>query len=119
MADIDRSRVLEAVPERANDGCDSLWKSLTFQQLGSAKSVAAYMWQSYMNSTRMSVPQARIFHDKFHISKYLGEAVDKVRRSERLELKQVGESSLTRLRQLLLYNEENLEQDDYFEVLTI
>jgi transposase len=72
-----------------------------------------------MTSTMKNVPEAKIVHDKFHIAKYLGEAVDKVRRTEHRELKQDGESPLTGLRQLLLYNEENLDEDDYFEVLTI
>lgn len=119
MTDIDRSRVLEVAPGRTIAACDSLWKSLSFEQLGSVKSVAVDMWQAYMTSTQTNVPQAKIVHDKFHIAKYLGEAVDKVRRSEHRELKQHGESPLTGLRQLLLYNEENLGEDDYFEVLTI
>jgi transposase len=32
------------------------------------------------------LPEADIVHDKFHIAKYLGEAVDKVRRSEHKSL---------------------------------
>jgi transposase len=119
MTDIDRSRVLEVVPERTIAACDLLWESLTFEQLGSVKSVALDMWQAFMTSTMKNVPEAKIVHDKFHIAKYLGEAVDKVRRTEHRELKQDGESPLTGLRQLLLYNEENLDEDDYFEVLTI
>ena len=67
----------------------------------------------------MPYPAASLVHDKFHIAKYLGEAVDKVRRSEHRELKKEGDSPLTGLRQLLLYNEENLDEDAYYEVLTI
>ena len=72
-----------------------------------------------MTSTAKNVPEARIVHDKFHISKYLGEAVDKVRRAEHRELSKSGESPLAGLRQLLLYNEENLDEDSFFEVLKI
>ena len=72
-----------------------------------------------MTSTAKNVPEAKIVHDKFHILKYLGEAVDKVRRAEHRELNKDGESPLTGLRQLLLYNEENLDEDSFFEVLTI
>ena len=119
MTDIDRSRVLEVVPGRTIAACDSLWESLSFEQRGSVKSVSVDMWQAYMTSTQTNVPEAKLVHDKFHIAKYLGEAVDKVRRSEHRELKQDGKSPLTGLRQLLLYNAENLQEDDYFEVLTI
>lgn len=119
MTDIDRSRVLEVVPERTIAACDSLWNSLTSEQLGTVRSVAMDMWQAFMSSTAKIVPGAKIVHDKFHIAKYLGEAVDKVRRAEHRELKKEGDSPLTGLRQLLLYNEENLDEDSFFEVLTI
>lgn len=36
----------------------------------------------FETSTEDNVPNASIVHDRFHISKYLGEAVDKVRRAE-------------------------------------
>jgi transposase len=119
MTDIDHSRVLEVVPERTIAACDKLWKTLTKQQLGQVKSVSMDMWQAFMSSAAKNVPKAKIVHDKFHIAKYLGEAVDKVRRAEHRELNQDGESPLTGLRQLFLYNEENLDEDSYFEVLTI
>jgi transposase len=119
LTDIDQSRVLEVVPERTIAACDSLWKTLTKQQLEHVQSVSMDMWQAFMSSTTKNVPNAKIVHDKFHIAKYLGEAVDKVRRSEHRELKEEGESPLTGLRQLFLYNEENLDEDSYFEVLTV
>jgi transposase len=50
------------------------------------------MWQAFMTSTRQCVPQAKIVHDKFHVAKYLGEAVDRVRRAEHKELNQTGDS---------------------------
>ena len=119
LTDIDRSRVLEVVPERTIAATDFLWQTLTPEQLASVQSVAMDMWQAFMSSTTANVPEAKIVHDKFHISKYLGEAVDKVRRAEHRELQKEGDSPLTGLRQLLLYNEENLDEDSYFEVLTI
>src|SRR6056297_771271 len=119
MTDIDRSRVLEVVPERTTAACDSLWKSLTPEQIESVRSVAMDMWQAFMSSAAKNVPWAKIVHDKFHVARYLGEAVDKVRRSEHRKLRKDGDSPLTGLRQLLLYNEENLDEDAYFEVLTV
>ena len=41
------------------------------------------------------MPHADIVHDKFHISKYLGEAVDAVRKQEHRSLSQAGKSPLT------------------------
>ncbi len=72
-----------------------------------------------MRSTAANVPDANIVHNRFHISKYLGEAFDKARRAEHREWKQERDSPPTGLRQLLLYNEENRDEDSYLEVLTI
>lgn len=100
MTDIDRSRVLEVAQERTIVACDSLWGTLTKDKLASVQSVAMDMGQAFMTSTAKNVPEAKIVHGKFHISKYLGEAVDKVRRAAHRELNKDGESSLTGLQQL-------------------
>ena len=68
------------------------------------------MWQAFENSVRKNAPQADIVHDKFHISKHLNEAVDKIRRQEHKQLKQEGDERLTGSKQLWLYNEENIRE---------
>ncbi|MHC4488056.1 MAG: ISL3 family transposase [Planctomycetota bacterium] len=40
------------------------------------------MWKPFMNSTKTHAPQAAVLFDKFHVMRHLGEALDKVRRSE-------------------------------------
>lgn len=40
------------------------------------------MWKSFMNATKDLLPDAEIVHDRFHLVKYLNNAVDKVRRRE-------------------------------------
>ena len=41
------------------------------------------MWKAFRNSTsRRHAPQASILYDKFHVLRHLGEALDKVRKSE-------------------------------------
>ncbi len=47
-----------------------------------------------MSAARQCVPQADIVHDKFHVSKYLGEAVDALRKQEHRRLSQAGSSPL-------------------------
>jgi transposase len=76
LTDIDRSRVLDLVPERKLVAAVSLLETLTPAQRASVKAVAMDMWPAYMSATRQCMPQADIVHDKFHVSKYLGEAVD-------------------------------------------
>lgn len=113
LTDIDNKRVLEVALERTIEAADSLWKTLSKKQLKAVKSVSMDMWQAFMSSAQSYVPKAEIVHDKFHIAKYLGEAVDKVRRAENKVLKKDGDETLKGSRQLWLYNMENLDQDRF------
>ena len=95
LTDIDRSRVLDLVPDRKLEAATGLLKTLTQTQRVAVKAVAMDMWPAYMSAARQCMPQADIVHDKFHISKYLGEAVDAVRKQEHRTLCQAGTSPLT------------------------
>jgi transposase len=95
LTDIDRSRVLDLVPERKLEAAKSLLGTLSPTQRASVKAVAMDMWPAFMSAAQMCIPQADIVHDRFHVSKYLGEAVDAVRRQEHRSLAQAGTSPLT------------------------
>ena len=95
MTDIDRSRVLDLVPGRKLEAAAGLLQTLTPGQRTSVKAVAMDMWPAYMSAARKCLPQADIVHDKFHIAKYLGEAVDATRRQEHRALTKAGNSPLT------------------------
>ena len=77
------------------------------------------MWEPFIQTIQKQVPDADIVHDKFHVSKYLGEAVDKVRRQEHKELLAQGDETLKGTRQLWLYNPQNFspEQAEEFSAL--
>jgi transposase len=94
LTDIDRSRVLDLVPERKLEAAEGLLQTLTPVQRASIKAVAMDMWPAYMSAVRNCLPQADIVHDKLHVSKYLGEAVDTVRKQEHRKLSQAGTSPL-------------------------
>jgi transposase len=111
MTDIDNRRVLEVAPHRTSESADSLWKTLSEEQRKAIKSVSMDMWVAFMNSVAEHAPNAEIVHDKFHVSKYLGEAVDKVRRAENKALRQEGDDRLKGSKQLWLYCFENLDEE--------
>ena len=111
MVDIDNNRVLEVEPGRTREAVDNLWKTLDEPIRHGVAAVAMDMWQPFMESTRVACPNAEVVHDKFHVSKYLGEAVDKVRRQENKELIEEGKDTLKGTRQLWLYALENLPKD--------
>lgn len=112
MVDIDRSRVLEVAKDRTTEACNKLWSSLSEAKKNGVSAVATDFWRAYSNSTREQAPQAEIVHDRFHVSQYLVDAVDLVRRKENQSLKKQGDDSLVGTRQLWLFNLENLEQEE-------
>jgi transposase len=111
LTDLDGSRVLDVVEERTAEAADRLWETLSAEQKEAVEAVAVDMWGPFIQTIQKQVPDADIVHDKFHISKYLGEAVDKVRRQEHKELMAQGDETLKGTRQLWLYNPRNFSPD--------
>jgi len=95
LTDIERSRVLDLVPERKLAAATNLLETLSPTQRASVKAVAMDMWPAFMSAAQTCMPQADIVHDRFHVAKYLGEAVDAVRKQEHRSLAQAGRSPLT------------------------
>jgi len=95
LTDIERTRVLDLVPERKLAAATALLETLNPVQRTLVKAVAMDMWPAFMSATHTCLPQADIVHDRFHVSKYLGEAVDAVRKQEHRSLMQAGRSPLT------------------------
>jgi len=119
MVDLDRSRVIEVSKDRSEASCDQLWDRLSDQQKQGVLAVATDFWQAYRNSIVKQVPQAQIVHDHFHISQYLGEAVDLVRRRENKALRKTDNDSLTGTRQLWLYNLDNLDEESHDRIKAV
>lgn len=119
LTDLEQSRVLDVVEERTAEAAQQLWQTLSAEQKETVEAVAVDMWEPFIQSIEKELPDADIVHDRFHVSKYLGEAVDKVRRAEHKQLLAEGDETLKGTRQLWLYNPENLssEQAEEFSAL--
>jgi transposase len=115
LTDLEQSRVLEVVEDRTKEAAEQLWQTLTAEQKQAVEAVAVDMWEPFIKTIEQQVPDADIVHDKFHVSKYLGEAVDKVRRQEHKELMAQGDETLKGSRQLWLYNPENFSPEQRSE----
>jgi transposase len=99
-------RVLEVVEHRTLEACRGLINTgLTDTQRKQVKTISMDMWEAFMTMAREKLPDAEIVHDKFHLIKYLNEAIDKVRRREVKEQVELKNS-----RYALLKNEENLTE---------
>jgi transposase len=115
LTDLEQSRVLEVVEDRTTEAAGQLWESLSPEQKATVEAVAVDMWEPFIQSVRAQVPAADVVHDKFHVSKYLNEAVDKVRRQEHKELQAQGDETLKGSRQLWLYNPQNFSPEQAAE----
>src|SRR5690606_36098924 len=118
MADLDRSRVLEVVENRDGEAAEALFESLG-SALEGVRAVAMDMWPAFMGAASRKAPQARIVHDRFHVSKHLNEAVDKVRKAESRELSAQGSDWLKGTKYLFLSGEGGWTDDqrDVFEMV--
>ena len=98
--------VLDVEEDRTKQACrDLLDKTLTPAQQKNVRTVSVDMWKAFINSVKEAMPQADIVHDRFHLVKYLNDALDKVRRRE------VKTHELLRnSRYALLKNPENLTE---------
>ncbi len=108
LTDIDGSRVLEVAPERTQAAAEAVLQSLTVEQRQEVQAVAADMLPAYAEAVARQTPQADLVHDKFHVAKHLGEAVDQVRRAENKALQAQDDDRLKGTRQLWLFRESNL-----------
>jgi len=97
LNDLDGGRVLDVVPERTEAACRELIvKALpTDWSRFKIEAVAMDMWPAFRNAATDLLEEAEVVYDRFHISKYLGEAVDQVRRAEHKKLLFQGDQSLT------------------------
>jgi len=71
----------------------SSFLSLAAKMGAAVKAAAADMSPAMAAAVHSELPQAELVHDKFHVSKLLGEAVDKVRRAEAKKLAVLGSTA--------------------------
>lgn len=119
LSDIDNARVVDVAEDRKEDTLSELLKSIPEEQRQEIAAVAIDMWEPYINAAEALLPAADIVHDKFHIAKYLGEAVDKVRKAEHKSLMAEGSEHLKGTKYLWLKNPKNWteEQKELFAEL--
>jgi transposase len=99
-------RVLEVVEHRTLEACRNLLdRTFTDEQRKSVRTISMDLWQAFISMAQENLPAAEIVHDKFHLIKYLNEAIDKVRRREVKEHAELKDS-----RYALLKNKENLTE---------
>ena len=107
LNDLDGGRVLDVVPERTEKACRELiLKALpTDWSRFKIEAVAMDMWPAFRNAATDLLEQAEVVYDRFHVAKYLSEAVDQVRRAEHKDLMAQGDQILVGARYSVLRSE--------------
>jgi len=105
--DKDRDMVIDVLDDRKAESLEIWLKTQENSDLSQLQSITMDMWDPYIKAVKASIPDAegKIAFDRFHISKHLNEALDKVRRREHMSLLKVtGESPLSKSRFQWLIN---------------
>lgn len=111
--DQDRGTVEFVCDSRDQDSLEAYYQQFTKEHLAGVKSVAMDMWDPYIAATKAYVPYAekKIVFDRYHVMKYVVDAVDTVRKEEHRYLMKGGIETLKGTRYLWLTSEENLTED--------
>ncbi len=75
VIDVEEDRTIKSVTKLID-------KSLTKEQQKKVKTISMDMWKAYMTACKYKFPNAERVHDRFHLIKYLNDAIDKVRKRE-------------------------------------
>ena len=110
VSDQDNGTVLYVGKDRKKADLKQWFEALPRSCLEAIESVSMDMWPAFINATLEMVPgaESKIAFDKFHVAKYLGEAVDKVRREEHRKLMKAGKADLKGTKYDWLSNPKNM-----------
>jgi transposase len=112
VCDLTEGTVEYVIDDRRQASLESYFKQFTKDELSGIRAVAMDMWDPFIAATKAHVPQAsdKIVFDRFHVTRYVTEAVDKVRKQESKVLLESGDERLQGTRYLWLTNFENLSE---------
>lgn len=90
VTDQEQGHVIHVAQDRKKESLVAFYNGLTDQQKEAIECVSMDMWQGFIGATLDSIPgsEKKIAFDKYHIAKYLGDAVERVRRQEHKALLQ-------------------------------
>jgi transposase len=119
LYDLENKSVLDVAKDRKEESLEKLLSKLSGNTKNKIKAIAVDMWEPFKLAITKSLPLAKIVYDKFHISKHLSEAIDKVRKQENRALIQQGKNDLKRTKYVWLKNRANwtAKQEELFNNL--
>jgi transposase len=112
LTDAKNKRVIEVVENRDTESVEIVWESLSDEQKCSLKAISMDFWKAFISGAEKYAPQADIVHDRFHIMKYMNEAVNAVRKIEHRQLMKQKDETLKGAKYLFLKNQENFTEKE-------
>jgi transposase len=110
VSDLERRRAIWfGGKDRSEESMDEFFKMLGPASSGHIRLAVMDMWKAFRNSTERNAPQAAILFDKFHILRHLGDALDRVRKSEYARLTGNKRRFIKGQKYALLAHPENLK----------
>jgi len=94
--------------DRSEQSMDMFYECLGLKKIKRIRLAVMDMWKPFRKSARRNIPGASILFDKFHVMRHLGEALDKVRKSEYGRLSGKERGYIKGQKYTLLSNKENL-----------
>jgi transposase len=112
VCDLRRGTVEYVVEDRSQESLEAYYRQFSQKALKTVKAVAMDMWDPYIAATHRFIPKAegKIVFDRFHATRLVTEAVDKVRKQEHKALMEQGDDRLKWTRYLWLANPENIPE---------
>lgn len=110
--DLDQGTVEHVCDDREQESLETYYQRFTPKERAGIKAVAMDMWDPFIAATKAYVPNAekKIVFDRFHVMKYVVDAVDKVRKQENEQLKENGNDTLKGTKYLFLWSQENIPE---------
>ena len=83
LSNPDDGYIIDVCEGRKKADCTKmLEKNLSKEQRLEVENISMDMWKAFISSAKEVLPHTKIVHDRFHLIKYLNDAVDKVRQRE-------------------------------------
>lgn len=109
VSDLERHRpIWFGGEDRSEESMGKFYQELGPRKSGRIRLAVMDMWKPFRASTLKAAPQVAILFDKFHVLRHLGEALDKVRKTEYARLDGSSRRFIKGQRYTLLSHRENL-----------
>ena len=123
VVDHDKHRIVWAAEGKNSETLDAFFDELGEERAGKIEIVTIDMSAAFIKSIKAKVPKAQIVFDLFHVLKLASEAVDKVRRKEVNNLKELDASeeatAIKKSKYALLKNPWNLRSKEWDKLAAI